>query len=261
MSAHPYRRSQGFTLIELIVTITILGILSAIAVYNLPSLLDRAKLTIDHYNLKILNTVTPTYLSEMPSENPFTDSTATNQERLVELVSQDYLDAVIVIQTQDTSFTWNLTDVRWEINSQKILSAAEVVFGTGWRSNFITSYTGSFQDILIPVRVDGTIITQIYQDAFKGKSLSSIEFDADSQIARIHARAFQNNNLTAVTLPPSLTRIDYGAFMGNSITSISIGENVYLEDKAIENNNNFRTVYLAQGAGTYTLSGGVWSKE
>nr|WP_300988900.1 leucine-rich repeat protein [Thiocapsa sp.] len=67
---------------------------------------------------------------------------------------------------------------------------------------------------MIPVSLDGKKVTEIYQDVFANKGLTSVVFENDSQIVHIHARAFQNNQLTEVILPSNLQRIDQRSFMG-----------------------------------------------
>jgi len=65
---------------------------------------------------------------------------------------------------------------------------------------------------VIPTTVGGVALTDIYQDSFAGRDLKSVSFQQVSGVKRIHARAFANNDLKEITLPPSLERIDYGAF-------------------------------------------------
>jgi len=109
--------------------------------------------------------------------------------------------------------------------------------------------------------LNGVDITHIYQDVFNGKGLTSVTFDSETEITEIHARAFNNNNLTEVTIPDSVQKLDYAAFNNNPITKITIGPNVVFESNVFKNNNTFRDVYYAQGAGTYVYVNGVWVKQ
>jgi Flp pilus assembly pilin Flp len=146
-------------------------------------------------------------------------------------------------------------------------------------------FSGTETSIIIPNSMSGFSLKEIYQDVFKGKNLTSVIFDGGSQLVRIHARAFQNNKLTSVTLPDTLQRIDLWAFKGNNLTEITIPPNVNtIEQKAFDGNdikkitigskvssigegvfsNNsagFKTAYAAGGAGTYIYTNGNWVKQ
>jgi len=127
----------------------------------------------------------------------------------------------------------------------------------------VSYYTGTAKDIIIPKVLDGITVTGIYQDFFYNKGLTSVSFQNDSQLLQIHARAFQNNNLTEIKLPDSVKRIDVRAFYGNSITKITIGSGVAMETNAFGDNNDFKTAYegTGGGAGTYIFADGEWKKQ
>jgi len=128
--------------------------------------------------------------------------------------------------------------------------------------NIEGSYSGNKTEVIIPKIIDGVTVTGIFQDVFKGKSLTSVNFAGDSSLARIQARAFMNNSLTELVLPPTLQRLDYGAFLdNNSLTKVTIGSGVFLEGSVFQNNDLFSVAYLAHGAGTYIYSCGQWVKQ
>ena len=149
--------------------------------------------------------------------------------------------------------------------SAHVLTADDVTMGTGspWWKQHIVGYTGSATDIIIPGTLDGVTIIGIYQGAFKGKSLSAVSFDNDSQITRIHREAFMNNNLTEIEFLDSVTHIDGKAFYNNSITKITLGSGVVLEEKVFADNEEFKIAYTTAGssAGTYVYSDGEWTKQ
>jgi Flp pilus assembly pilin Flp len=146
-------------------------------------------------------------------------------------------------------------------------------------------YSGEETDIRIPTSLNGFALKEIYQDVFKGKSLTQVIFDAGSGLVRIHARAFQNNelssvalpeglqridlwafkdnNLTEITLPTSVNTIEQKAFDGNDIKRITIGENVSsIGTNAFSNNTEgFKAAYTSGGAGTYVYLNGDWVKQ
>lgn len=146
-------------------------------------------------------------------------------------------------------------------------------------------YKGDEKDIRIPNSMSGFALKEIYQDVFKGKSLTQVIFDAGSGLVRIHARAFQDNelskvvlpdglqridlrafkdnNLTEITLPTSVNIIEQNAFDGNDIKRITIGANVSSIGKNVFSNNTegFKAAYVSGGAGTYVYVNGDWVKQ
>jgi len=145
-------------------------------------------------------------------------------------------------------------------------------------------YSGGSKKILIPNAIDDINIIWIGQNTYREKGLVSVTFQEGSQIERIHARAFQNNQLTEVVLPDSLIRIDTRAFYDNPISTVTIPNGVTtiennafnkltkitvgskltdLKNGAINGNNAFRDAYLAEngGAGTYVWDGTNWKKS
>lgn len=146
-------------------------------------------------------------------------------------------------------------------------------------------FTGDEKDIRIPNSLNGFALKEIYQDVFKGKSLTEVVFDAGSGLVRIHARAFQNNELSKVALPDGLQRIDLWAFKDNNLTEITLPSSVKtIEQRAFDGNNiqritiganvtsigtnvfsnnteGFKSAYAAGGAGTYVYLNGNWVKQ
>jgi hypothetical protein len=136
-----------------------------------------------------------------------------------------------------------------------------------YKTYVMAADTHSETDIAIPVTAYNetfsmvVTITQIYQDVFRSKGLTSVTFASGGSLTRIHARSFMNNSLTEVTLPSTVTNIDYGAFMDNPIDKVTIGSGVTLATKVFRNSDTFQTAYLAGGAGTYIYDGVNWIKQ
>jgi len=145
-------------------------------------------------------------------------------------------------------------------------------------------YSGNSKDIIIPNAIDDQSILRIGQNTFREKGLDAVAFQEGSQVEQIHARAFQNNNLTEIVLPNSLKRIDTRAFYGNPITTVKIPDGVTtiennafnkltkitvgnnltdLKDGAINGSNAFRNAYTSEsgGSGTYLWDGKNWIKQ
>ncbi|MEA4964913.1 MAG: leucine-rich repeat protein [Oscillospiraceae bacterium] len=260
------QNKNGFTLVELIVVIAILGILVAIAIPAYIGFVTRAKITADQVTLGSLNRATQVYYGEEPSSNPFEVIGTSDAVLMQTLVDESFFSETPVPQQKDVSFLWNFGNKIWLLSDDASnvygLSVADVTLGVGGHTGYIKgSYSGTATDILISKTLDGTTMTNIWQDVFANKGLTSLSFPADSGIVRIHARAFNHNNLTEVVLPNSVKRLDYGAFWNNDITKVTIGSDVILEDQVFRNNNAFRDAYTANGAGTYLYQDGAWVKQ
>jgi len=150
-------------------------------------------------------------------------------------------------------------------DSVYLLDDCQIRMGEGGHRNFAYEYLGGYKNIVIPAAVGGAALTNIYQDSFAGRGLKSVYFEQVSGVRRIHARAFADNDLKEITLPPSLERIDYGAFMDNpNLTTVRIGANVELEGNVFQNSDKFKDAYYntySRGAGTYVYENGNWIKR
>lgn len=292
---------RGFTFIELIVAVAILGILAGVAlpvytnyvvrsrVSEMLVSMSRARSCVqewnqDRFRLPGVGSIASTDLKTVHySSNVRWDGRA-----VVVDANPDNLGAELTISlvaelgsvTQGeiiTGWTCAVTDPsmfrRVPSNCRNLYSGntnsaghvllgSEVTMGEGGHTGFVKgSYSGSAKDIVFPQTVDKTTITNIYQDVFSNKEITKITFDANSEVTRIHARAFQNNNLTEITLADSIKRVDYGAFLNNNITKVTIGSGVVLESKVFQNNDDFRAAYTTQGAGTYFYVDDNWIKQ
>ena len=272
------KNKTGFTLIEMLIVILIIAILSTITLIAINSYTDKAKEAVDTANVRVLNNATALYRINLSSD-PFTSSSLTDDALIQLLVNASLIDGQITPQQDDAYFSWVYDDQTWTLQFGHVTAGGT----TGWWSTLITGYSGTNTNILIPGKVNGIVITAIYQDAFKNKELESVTFASDSVITRIHARAFLNNNLTEIDIPDTVTSIDIGAFQSNdltsivlpssllkieakafydnNITSVTIGANVTLADKIFQDDNSFNTAYATGGAGTYKYVAGVWVKQ
>lgn len=253
---------SGFTLIEIIVVILILGVLAAVAVPMYIAYIDKARASNDNSSLNTLNDATSVYYAGDPSPNLFKVTGTSNDTLMQTLVNAELLSELPEPEQKSGSFIWDFDSEVWLLSSLSELSSSEISLGTGGHSGYIKgSYSGTQTDVTIPKTLDGVTITNIYQDVFNGKGLTSVSFSSDGSITRIHARAFMNNNLTEIVLPSSLQTIDYGAFANNNITKVTIGANVTISGNVFQNNSSFLEAYSAQGAGTYIYTAGKWEKQ
>lgn len=282
------RDNAGFTLIELIITIAILGILAGILIPSYLGFVERSKVGVDQAAVGSLNRLTAAYrLTATP--DIFQDTTKSNEELMTVLVNKQYLSTIPTPKSKDSSFNWLFDQEEWHLTFND--SFYRIGLGDGFtlataNGRLAGSYAGDSKDIIIPGSMEGTVIKEIYQDLFNGKGMVSISFEENSGVERIHARAFRgnslaslslpdnlkridwgafsNNNLTEIALPESLTTIEGAAFNGNDLTKISIGSKAIFTESASsfgKNTAKFKEAYDEGGAGTYSWDGTNWVKQ
>lgn len=257
---------KGFTLTEIIVVLVILAILAAFTIPTMLGYISSSQEKLCNVTRMDMARLYKTSLIEKESsvsKAGFESFARENWGSLSQCPAGGVYTFNASLDTEGKIQAEILCSVH---ESTHVVTADEVTMVTsgGWLGYVTGTYSGSAQDILIPKTLNDKVITNIYQDVFKGKGLTSVIFQNDSGVTRIHARAFQNNSLTEIVLPTSLKRIDWGAFDGNNITKITIGSNVEMEGHAFQNNDNFKTVYNAAGseAGTYIfIAGEGWKKQ
>lgn len=252
---------KGFTLIEILVVLSLIAILAAVFLLQVSPMLDKTDKTADASSLRTLDSATILYkiLENNALGGDVFGGFTTDLERLTALFDSGNIDRIPVSSIEGNIFAWIIPKQKWKI--LHIVLETEINMGTGGHTGYIKdSFSGDAKDIVIPTEIDGTPVTQIWQDVFRDKGLTSVVIEEG--LTRINARAFQDNDLTEIVLPNSIARIDYGAFMGNDIKKITIGAGVTtIETKAFGNDNSFKDAYNAGGAGTYILTGGVWVKQ
>jgi len=265
------KSNKGFTLTEIIVVLVILAILAA---FTIPAMLGYVAVSKE----KLCN-VTRLDMERLYKTSLIGKESSVSNSGFEAFVKENWgslsqcPDGGVYIYKASVGSNGNIdTEILCSKHSSvSVLTGDQVSmfrYDNGWGIDIITSYTGTDKDIVIPksLNINGKdiIVSQIYQDAFEKKDLTSITFGNDSKISRIHARAFKNNNLTEINLPDSIKDLDYGAFMDNNITKITIGSNVVMEGHVFGNNDDFKNIYItgAGGAGTYLfVEGKGWIKQ
>lgn len=252
MSRQVKKYKKGFTVIEVLVVIAILGIVSAIAIPNLSGFSEKARVNADEASLSTLNKATDLYavLNNMGGEDIFA-GLSSDEDRMLALVNKGLLEKTTNAQQEDTKFAWDIEGQHW--NSVPLYTGAAVTkqqaeamgFTFSRQTGAITSYEGSDTDVEIPYRIGGVLVTQIEANVFADRNLTSVMIP--NSITEIGEYAFKNNNLTSLVIPDSVTALGKCSFQENELESVIIPSSVKELKQFTFQNNKLKTVKIPTG--------------
>jgi prepilin-type N-terminal cleavage/methylation domain-containing protein len=272
--------NSGFTLVEFMVVVAVLGVIVAVAVPIYTSNTEAAKITTDQANLRILNSITNQYLFNQPDEynNHFDEEIDSERdlERMNALVDASLINEQIVSVRPGVILFWD--GKKW-IDGHGISTISnplshylllESDYEVGWGAHVIkTLINDSEKNIQIPEGIK-SIHGGLTTAAFLEKELESVILS--NSLINIYSHAFYGNNLKEILIPKNVTFIGTHAFHNNPITKVTIMsepgllkiENRVFGTGYTESNiitESFRAAYLAGGPGTYQWIDNNWIKS
>ena len=107
----------------------------------------------------------------------------------------------------------------------------------------ITGYDDACpKDVIIPSKIDNKTVVAIGGNAFQNNQLTSVTIP--NSVTTIEDYAFEDNELTSVTIPNSVTTIGEQAFYSNQLTSVTIGNSVTTIGKFAFSDNQLTNVTI-----------------
>ena len=100
------------------------------------------------------------------------------------------------------------------------------------KKRVITGYTCENKDVVIPRSAN-----VIYGNVFQGKGITSVDFSKAKNLTTIFTSSFNDNEITSLTIPNSVTIIGRFAFDNNKITSLKMSTGIkQIRGQAFGNN-------------------------
>ncbi len=266
---------KGFTLIELIIVIAILGILSTIMTPYVVGFINHAKISADQTTVRTLNSLTTLYGVENQNlqEDVFVGFN-TDEERITQLVDTGFLSFFVKPQVENACFIWDIENQHWiylvSIDTPLVYyMLRESDYEIGWASHVIGNLINeSEKNIQLPEGIrsikGGQSIAAFYEKGLKSVALPN-------SLQNIYSHAFYGNDIKEIVIPNEVTFIGTMSFYDNPITKVTMisePEQVTIQDRVFGSGyveskiitDAFKEAYENGGPGTYEWIDDTWVK-
>ena len=117
------QHKKGYTFIQLVITIAIIAIISAIAIPIYQYVVDEARIVADHKTITILNETTVAYaaMNNLQKQDDIFSGINTNSNRIQQLIDSNYLDNIVKPQQKDVDFEWIIDNQIWNLSNEIII--------------------------------------------------------------------------------------------------------------------------------------------
>lgn len=259
-----YSNKKGFTLVELLAVIVIMGILMAIAIPSVSSIINKSKAKVYVQDaLSFVSTANAMVTNETLKIDDY-DTTyyihinnlLNDNSDITKSPFSDWLDAYVVITLNKdgtNDYYWVSCDqTGWKINlkSSKTITAQDVHLGRKYVNNrqpikgknIISVMNKDGVTEILPAR--HSLTEEEAKKCFSFKNLSDSEAEltyykkkcgtdvtipgmiGDREVTSIHNYTFRNMGITSVYIPDTIKKIGNESFKNNNIKSLHIPSSV-----------------------------------
>lgn len=267
-------KNKGFTLIELIIVIAILGILAMIVIPQVTSFIEQAKVSADQTTVRTLNSVTALYGVTNNTEDDIFDGFGSDEARIDELRDAGLLFSTVEPQLENAEFVWDIDHQYW-LYYNPISDELTFIYYLLTSSDYTnkgTTLTNYLNEVEKNIQIPEGIISILGGrdvSAFWEKGLESVILP--NSLKNIYAHAFDGNNLKEILIPEDVIFIGTNAFANNPITKIAMlsePSQVTIQDRVFGTGwtesklmtDSFKVAYTSGGPGTYEWLDNTWVK-
>ena len=230
------KKRNAFTLIELLAVIVILAVILVISIPRILDVIDESKLDSFKTSAQIIADSAEKKYVENKLNNIDEEITC---ENVTKLSKEDYESCKITFDNEGNAKVTIKGKGKFKdlaiCNGKKVSEISEDSFCPTDSSFFtyeeveggisIMGYnTKGGYDVVIPSNINGKKVVEIATKAFQNKQLTSVTIPEG--ITSVGYAAFSGNQLTSVIIPNSVTNIYVHAFSENQLTSVTIPNSV-----------------------------------